>query len=317
LIYAQLIGILLILGTYELKLLHLPDIINDPSFDHFIDIIKFNNSDSGIKLYMEILVSLSVLLSFWNLISNRTIIHLIISMVSVPFALWFWTILLPFEKLFSLNDPVFYFNQLIAKHITFGIFVWTLLGLNLLGSNLVYVWEPIELIFIHVIAGILIIDLSFDLPLINAPNAPLTLHYGHVTNAVGTALLDYVIPGLIAAFGLILVYRLYQKSILDFLLLILFGAGGFIHVTQVVPLEKELYFGGPSRTKQLKIAYAHFITLVMVIFFTSLKLTLYYGSMCYVKTPIKPQILEKSKEKSSLKEKTELSPAKKKFNNKK
>jgi len=278
LIYAQLIGILLILGTYELKLLKIPptEINNDPDINHFADIIKYNNSETGIKYYIEFLIGLSVVIHFWRLINNRTIIDLSIALVSVPFALWYWTELLPLERMFSLNDQMF-FNSLVSHHIVFGLFVWTLFSFTLLASGLNYIWEPVELIFLHVIGGILMIDLTIDLPLLINPKAPLSLHYGHITNAVGTATLDLVIPGIIVVFGLMMFYRLYQKSFIDFFLFILFAAGGFLFATQMAPLEIELYHLGPNSSKQLKIAYSHFITLILVVFYTSFKLTYYYG----------------------------------------
>jgi len=277
-IYCQLIGIVLLLGNYELKFLfNSSNLDDDPVYDHFKDIIKYNNSDSGIKIYMEFLVGLSLVLTFWRLLSERTPIDIITTLVSVPFASWYWTDLVPLEKFFYLNNgqPLFY--KLVAHHVVFGLFVWTLFSLSILGSHFNYTWDPVELLILNVIGGMVIFDFTYDIPIITNPKSILSLQYGHVTAGVGTVLLDYVIPGLIVSFGIMMIYRIYQRSIIDFLLLSLFGVGGWLFVTQLLPIEKSLFYSGPSREKQKIVAYAHLSLLMMMIFYFSLKLTFYYG----------------------------------------
>jgi len=299
LIYCQLIGILLLLGTYELKLLNGGSLSGDPEFDHFMDIIKYNNSDTGIQIYIQILVGLSVLLSFWRLVSSRSIIDLITIFVSVPFAVWYWTELLPLERLFSLGSPHELFYKLLGHHIVFGLFVWTLFSLSLLSSQLNYVWEPVELLIINVIAGLVVLDFTYDLPLLLLPlKASLTLQYGHVTNGIGTALLEIIVPGLLAVLLIFLLYRIYQRSIVDLLLLALFVSGGYIFVTQILPLEEALYRTGPSRTKQYNVGTAHAITLCMLIFYNSFKITLYHG-LLYKLSRLPPPVPQVSAEKTS------------------
>lgn len=284
LLYCQLIGILLLLGTYELKLLNGPSLSGDPEFDHFMDLVKYNNSDTGIQIYIQILVGLSVLLSFWRLVSTRSITDLITIFVSVPFAVWYYTELLPLERLFYLgSSPHELFYKLLGNHIIFGLFVWTLFSLSLLSSQLNYVWEPVELLIVNVIGGLVILDFTVDLPILLAPlKASLTLQYGHVTNGIGTALLEIIVPGLLAALLIFLLYRIYQRSLVDLFLLALFVSGGYIFVSQILPLEEALYRTGPSRTKQYSVATAHAVTLCLIIFYNSFKITLYYGLLYHL-----------------------------------
>jgi len=279
LIYCQLIGILLLLGTYELKfLLNGPTVPGDPEFDHFMDIIKYNNSDTGIQIYIQIIIGLSVLLSFWRLVSTRSLIDLITTFVSVPFAAWYWTELIPLERMFYLGSPHELFYKLLGNHIIFGLFVWTLFSLSLLGSQINYVWEPVELLFVNVIGGLVILDFTYDLPLlINTQKASLTLQYGHVTNGIGTPLLEIIVPGLLVALAIFLFYRMYQRSIVDWFLFALFLSGGYIFVSQILPLEESLYRSGPSRIKQYHVANAHAVTLCLIVFFNTFKITMYYG----------------------------------------
>jgi len=230
-------------------------------------------------------------MSFWRLVSSRTIIDLITIFVSVPFAAWYWTELIPLERLFYLGSPHELFFKLLGNHIVFGLFVWTLLSLSLLGSHLNYVWEPVELFIINVIGGLIIIDFTIDFPLlINPQKASLTLHYGHVTNGIGTALLDIIIPGLLVAFAIFLFYRMYQRSVVDWFLFALFLAGGYIFVSQILPLEESLYRTGPSRIKQYNVANAHAVTLCLIVFYNTFKLTMYYGLLYQIAQLQRPQV---------------------------
>jgi len=300
LIYCQLIGILLLLGTYELKfLLNGPPLPGDPEFDHFMDLIKYNNSDSGINIYIQFLVGLSVLLSFWRLVNTRSILDLITIFVSVPFAVWYWTELLPIERLFYLGAPHELFYKLLGNHIIFGLFVWTLFSLSLLSSQPNYVWEPVELFIVNVIGGLIILDFTYDIPILVIPfKSSLSLQYGHVTSGIGTALLEIIVPGLLVTLLIFILYRIYQRSIVDWFLLALFGVGGYIFVTQILPLEADLYQTGPSRPKQYSVAAAHLVTLCMIIFYNSFKLTLYYALLSYL-SRLPPQVPQVSAEKTS------------------
>jgi len=287
------------LGTYELKLLNGPSLSGDPEFDHLMDLIKYNNSDTGIQIYIQVLVGLSVLLSFWRLVSTRSLIDLITIFVSVPFAVWYWTELLPLEKLFYLGSPHEYFYKLLGNHIIFGLFVWTLFSISLISSQPNYVWEPVELLFVNVIGGLVILDFTYDIPILTNPQkASLTLQYGHVTNGIGTPLLEIIVPGLLAAILIFLLYRIYQRSIFDWFLLAMFGAGGYIFVTQILPLEEALFRTGPSRRKQYNVAGAHLITLCMILFYTSFKITLHYY-LLYNISRLPPQVPQVTAEKTS------------------
>jgi len=254
LLYCQLIGILLILGCYEFKLLYKTNNIlsNDPSFEHFTDVIKFNNSEGGIRLYIEVIVGLSVLITIWRLLNDRTPIDIISTIVSVPFTLWYWTELLPFEKSY-LTNPNELFYKLVGHHIVFGLFIWTLLSLSLLSSHPNYYWEPVELLFLNVIVGFLAFDLSLDIPLLSDPKATLSLNYGHVTNGIGTVLLEKIVPGIMICVGVMTIYRMYQRNIVDYFLFLLFLGGVWI-LSDILPLEESLYHSGPSRIKQVNIA---------------------------------------------------------------
>jgi len=291
LIYCQFIGILLLLGTYELKFfINGPTLPGDPEFDHFMDLVKYNNSDTGIQIYIQILVGLSVLLNFWRLVSQRSLIDLITTFVSVPFAVWYWTELIPIERMFYLGNPHELFYKLLGNHIIFGLFVWTLFSLSLLGSHLNYIWEPVELLIVNVIGGMVILDFTYDLPLlIYTKKAALTLQYGHITSGIGTALLEIIVPGLLLTLALFLFYRMYQRSIVDFFLFLLLLAGGYIFVTQILPLEETLYRAGPSRSKQFEVAQAHVVTLCMIVFYNSFKLTIHYVFLYHL-SRLPPQV---------------------------
>jgi len=289
LIYCQLIGIILLLGTYELKLLYKTNLLaDDPSFEHFTDVIKFNNSEEGIRIYIEIAVGLSLLLTIWRLINDRTFLDIISTMLSVPFTLWYWTELEPFEKLYLTNSNELFY-KLVGHHIVFGLFVWSLLALSLLNSRINYTWEPVELLFVNIIAGLLIFDFSLDIPLLSDPKASLSLNYGHVTNGIGTALLEYIVPGILIAFGLITFYRLYQRNLVDYFLVILVAVAGWIFSEHILPLEDSLYHSGPSRYKQVNIAYGHFVALCIVVFYIALKLTMYLVILYLLSKPPPPK----------------------------
>jgi len=297
LIYCHLIAILLRLGGYEYKLLNKTNIApDDPHFQHFTDLIRFNNSEGGIRVYVQALVGLASLVTIWRLIIDRNLIDLISTIVSVPFTLWYWTELLPFERSF-LTTPYELVYKLIGHHVVFGLFVWTLFSLSLLSARPKYIREPVELLFLNVILGMLIFDLTLDIPLLSDPETSLSLNYGHITNSIGTAMVGKIVPGIMICFLVIVIYRLYQRQLVDGFLFLLF-VGALYILSDIVPIEVALHRDGPSRIQQVNIAYAHVVAICVLVFYISVKMTVYYGNLYkYSKHPPLP-LISKTEEKT-------------------
>eukprot|EP01123_Difflugia_compressa_P007629 TRINITY_DN2080_c0_g2_i2.p1 TRINITY_DN2080_c0_g2~~TRINITY_DN2080_c0_g2_i2.p1 ORF type:complete len:364 (-),score=40.40 TRINITY_DN2080_c0_g2_i2:29-1069(-) len=271
-VFAQLIGALLLYTQYEINA-----VSNKNHIQNLKNFIAFNNSPSGVSYtYFPLLVGVGIIISVWQFLFRSTIVDLFIQTFICATAYWVWIEVIPTEKNFLVSDSNL--TRLIMNHHALAAILISIVVFIVLASRIDYRKDPVELIPLHVLAGLLVLDVSFDVPLLFKDYFPLSpdhlkLHLAHVTSGVGGVIIEIVVPSIIGVIGLIILYRIYQRWRADRWLLVLFGGTGALFALFVTPLEVTL-----SKTKttnisdQLLLCYAHLAFLGLIFFVTFIKL---------------------------------------------
>eukprot|EP01123_Difflugia_compressa_P014606 TRINITY_DN779_c1_g1_i1.p1 TRINITY_DN779_c1_g1~~TRINITY_DN779_c1_g1_i1.p1 ORF type:complete len:318 (-),score=26.34 TRINITY_DN779_c1_g1_i1:54-938(-) len=271
LVYAQLLGVMLMYAGYEYKAAFEKENVLFKNF------LEHNLSPQGVfALYFPGLIAFAGFMTLWRLVSERTIFDVVISSVVGITGFWVWKYLLPLEKSFNYESSLL---KLFLYHHAFAALLVTIVILTLLASRTNYDNDPVELIFLHIIGGMLCIDASYDLPVVFHSHANLQHQFNHLTSgAEGGFVISVVIPALLGVIGVFFIYRcIYQRRVIDFILLLLFGVGSVLFALFIVPVEESLFKSKKTnKEQQLQLAYTHLLLLFFIFWTTSSLLMTHY-----------------------------------------
>jgi len=278
LLYSQLLGMLLLACQYDINVIFSSPTTRQLAVEKIKNFFSHNVSASGfVSMYVGVLISVAILATLKRLYTNRTPLDLISLTIGLFASIWFSSHYISQERLLYYleeGEVIQHIPKLAMGHTIAGFSLFTIIILSLLASPIEYLWDPIELIFLHVLGGILVIDFSFDFDFII--NNSLEEHYLCVTGIAGSYLMSYIIPLIMLILLMFTIFRVYHHFYENLVTLIFAIGGSVLFLLFIVPVEKDLAASGkPSYDSQKMIVISHFVLEAVVVFETTFKWTLY------------------------------------------